>query len=878
MAAFRSASSASFTNTSAPSVAEPTGAAVGDWIVVIVHGNGQITITDNNGSTPFTKAPNFSDYKPNPTNGHTITVFYRRKESGDPTTYNFTMSASGRAAVDAIAFSGTLPGFDVAPDTANAANEDSAADGDVTVPGITVANNSVHVVFCGWDTSAIGTITTPTGYTLAANANGGGEPLHTSYKNFATGGSTGSVVCQNTEFGAKIAGSFSIKELGTAYSSTLTETVTIVDTINKQTSRIFSEVATIVDTIIKTTSRAVVETVTIVDTLIKQAGKVLIDAVTVVGSLFSSFPYIIGANSNSGSSTTPSVTMPEALPGDLLMVIVSNNNANCADNNGAQATTEDGDYTGFSGGNAMAVYSRVVTGEEPSTLNYTLASSQRWAIIAFIVRNWNGTTIYDVSPSGGVSSGGTPSHIDCASATIGVNNALAIAVANIDGNANGSFNNPSSPSGWNDVKIENGQQPVVVGFKRVQAGATGVVSMTCTTTGGAGAGLNVFSIRPMSGTITSTITEAITIVDTVLKSTSRALSETVIIVDSIVRTYFRAFSETATIVDNVKKMCSRVISESVTIVDSIVRSTTRILGEVITIVDTRIRGVFKTIKEKVHIIDYKESKTVVSDFETPSAGNLVAPTGGVLFGSDGTYKGVANDFAKSGAQSFKISASSEIDGGVYFMLSGMKVGAKIAVSAYIKTDENVVNAAITLDTAQHGIGGSNQKIVRVGANNDGYVLNRDFTCDKTQINIFLGLGIFGADSQGTVWYDEVVLYVEGQAFSLSRALAEGITTVDSIQKYIARVVQEVSIVGDFLGRLFRQEATEAITATDSLLREMAATISEAILVVDEIAKQIIGKMRKAITVLFSKTKKTVIVLKGRRSAILKNKEDKTVVQ
>lgn len=224
--AFRSASSNSASSGSDANVGAPSGMSDGDWIVVVVQGNGQITINDDNGSTPFTKAPNFSDYKPNTTNGHTITVFYRRKQSGDPTTFHFALSTGGRWAVDAMAFSGNTVDFDVAPSTANAANEDDSSDGSIDAPSISVAADTIHVVFCGWDTSEIGTITTPSGYTLIANANGGGEPLHASRKAFASAGSTGAVTCSNTEFGAKIAGSFSVKE--TASGGTATPSVATI--------------------------------------------------------------------------------------------------------------------------------------------------------------------------------------------------------------------------------------------------------------------------------------------------------------------------------------------------------------------------------------------------------------------------------------------------------------------------------------------------------------------------------------------------------------------------------------------------------------------------------------------------------------------------
>ena len=200
-------SSQNSASSGSPNVSAPSGVQAGDKVIVVVTQNGQTTIADNNGSTPFTE--DLADYQPNSGNGHTISVFSRIIQAGDPTTYNFTPGVTGRWAAIAIRLKGGE--YDVAPSSGNAANEDDSDDGSIDAPSINVGNNSIHIVVCTWDTSAIGTITTPSGYTLIQNANGGGNPLHASSKAFATGGATGAVTCQNTEFGAMIAFSFSVK-------------------------------------------------------------------------------------------------------------------------------------------------------------------------------------------------------------------------------------------------------------------------------------------------------------------------------------------------------------------------------------------------------------------------------------------------------------------------------------------------------------------------------------------------------------------------------------------------------------------------------------------------------------------------------------------
>lgn len=208
----RTATQNSSSTGTAVSVSAPSGTTAGDLVKVIVHANGQTTIVDNNGSTPFTEQ--IDDYKPNTSNGHTMSIFSRVIQGGDPSTYNFTIGASGRWGVVAIcATDSVTPVDDYAPNTGTgASNRDSSVDGTAVTESInTGVANAVNIVCAGWDTSSIGTITTPSGYTLLANANGGGEPLHASYKVITSAGATGTQNIVNTEFGAYITFSFSIK-------------------------------------------------------------------------------------------------------------------------------------------------------------------------------------------------------------------------------------------------------------------------------------------------------------------------------------------------------------------------------------------------------------------------------------------------------------------------------------------------------------------------------------------------------------------------------------------------------------------------------------------------------------------------------------------
>ncbi len=218
MATLRSSSKNDSTTGTAITVAAPSGAVAGDFVVCVVVANGQTTIADNNGSTPFTE--DINDYKPNTANGHTLSIFSRQIQSGDPSTYAFTSGASGRWAIIAMCWNGSHS-YDVSPSTSNATNDDSASSGTINAPSITTTvDNAHHVTLCTWDTGTTGTITTPSGYTLLQNANSGGEPTHASYKNIATAGATGATQHDNTEFGAMISLSFSVKATATATNTT----------------------------------------------------------------------------------------------------------------------------------------------------------------------------------------------------------------------------------------------------------------------------------------------------------------------------------------------------------------------------------------------------------------------------------------------------------------------------------------------------------------------------------------------------------------------------------------------------------------------------------------------------------------------------------
>jgi len=191
----------------AVSVSAPAGTTTGDVVIVIVHSNGQTTIIDNNGGTPFTE--DLNDYKPNTTEGHTLSVFSRRIQGGDPSTYNFTLGGTNRYAVVAVCFTGVDASsiYDVGIATENV----GGSSGSITVDDITtLTDGSAHLIAAGWDTAAGSSFTYPSGYTNTSSRTTN-QPLAVCYKIISPAGATGAQQLSNSEFGARVGISCAIK-------------------------------------------------------------------------------------------------------------------------------------------------------------------------------------------------------------------------------------------------------------------------------------------------------------------------------------------------------------------------------------------------------------------------------------------------------------------------------------------------------------------------------------------------------------------------------------------------------------------------------------------------------------------------------------------
>lgn len=216
----RASSSNSATTGTAVSVTAPTGTTTGDVVIVTVHCNGQTTIVDNNGATAFTE--DLNDYKPNTTAGQTLSVFSRRIVGGDPSTYNFTIGATGRWNVIAVALQNPDPStiYDVTPTGGN--NRDTTLAATVSAASITTTTaNAIHFCVGCIDTNALTMSGTPAGYTVEKNV----SPNQTTavvYKVIAAAGATGAQTFTASGNEAMMAAKFAIKDGATTPPSSVT--------------------------------------------------------------------------------------------------------------------------------------------------------------------------------------------------------------------------------------------------------------------------------------------------------------------------------------------------------------------------------------------------------------------------------------------------------------------------------------------------------------------------------------------------------------------------------------------------------------------------------------------------------------------------------
>lgn len=221
---FVRSSTKAFNDSTNITINEPAGAAVGDLIVLSICVNGSRTIADNNGSTPFTDEYQTNSESPTAT----FAIWSRVKQSGDPSTYNFTWTGSDRSGAVCLAFGNphTTP-FDVTPDGTTdkptSGNQTTLDDVSIT----TLIDKSIHCSIIMIDRDNTTTIYDGIGYREEREmSTDQSQGVGWNTKRIATAGATGTQTYTLSTASTALTQSFSIaNNSGTAISAALTGTI-----------------------------------------------------------------------------------------------------------------------------------------------------------------------------------------------------------------------------------------------------------------------------------------------------------------------------------------------------------------------------------------------------------------------------------------------------------------------------------------------------------------------------------------------------------------------------------------------------------------------------------------------------------------------------
>lgn len=193
----------------------PTGTVAGDYVEFWINCNdasGTLTLSDANPLTPTTAALEAGPLR-NPTTGHTLFLYARHIAAGDPTTFTWDLSHDNRGTAQAHRWRNphTESVYAVAPGSAGTTVVQGTT-GNLTVPSITTpTDKAIHVSVLGTDQISNTTASTPAGYTVPANGNGGQKLLAVAYKVITPAGATGTTVWADTMAATKTGVSYALR-------------------------------------------------------------------------------------------------------------------------------------------------------------------------------------------------------------------------------------------------------------------------------------------------------------------------------------------------------------------------------------------------------------------------------------------------------------------------------------------------------------------------------------------------------------------------------------------------------------------------------------------------------------------------------------------
>ena len=521
-----------------------------------------------------------------------MTVF--RALGASPTSGTVSIDFAGQSQTSIAWILDELSGIDTGGTNGSAAIVQSAKNANgLTGTNVTVTLSAfadvANATYGAFGTDGPDTWTAGSGFTISDTTNNGVDiSVMTEFKN----SNDTTVDATLTGGGGLAVIGIEIKAAsGTSYNSTLTETITLVDSVVKQPSRILTDVVTLVDSIIKQPVKVLTEAIVTVDSILKRNGRTFSEVVTVKdtdkASLFFDGQDYVNLNdvfdlAYTGKISISAFIYPTSIAG---MGIVSKQQRINPFQGWGFYTRSDGkllfEYVSASGNvYQVATSAAVITANQLQHVGVTYDART-------IVFYHNGK-VYSNSV---LSGGGSATYSNNPNFNIGNRN-------NDEGAGDNDY------KGYlDDIKLYEGviltstdmedlaqRESIATAptawwdFDNSIVDKTGN-GYTGTLTGGAYSTTNI--TRRLAISVTRPLSEAVSLVDTIIRTANRTLSEVVSLVQDFIFSLVivREYSETVTIDDVFQKQSSRTLTEQISIVDAITRLSQKVLTEVLRIRD-----------------------------------------------------------------------------------------------------------------------------------------------------------------------------------------------------------------------------------------------------------------------------------------------------
>lgn len=290
---------------------------------------------------------------------------------------------------------------------------------------------------------------------------------------------------------------------------------------------------------------------------------------------------------------------------------------------------------------------------------------------------------------------------------------------------------------------------------------------------------------PVTGTTyAQTITDALVLVDTVIKATTRPLTNAIVMVDTVTKSTSRTLSDVITMAANAVKSASRTLSDAVVMVDSIVKSTVRTLSDVITLSDTfsRVWTLSRTYSEVITMVDSI----------TRSISRIL--TDAIV---------LADTIKKS--------------------ITRTLTDAIVMVDTAIKATLRTLSEAVTMVDS---------------------VIKATF---RTLVDTLTLVDVLTGSRLLARILTETITMADSIVKSISRTFAEAIVLSDSIVKSLQRTIVQALVLVDTVSKSIARTLSDAVTLVDSVLKSISRTISDVVTLAANATKQIGKQLTETVT-------------------------------